>query len=377
MKIDALHFSDGHWQRDRQDIADAAACQLVFAFGDSDLLKDEAQFRELRTLYPQAHIVGASSSGNILGAAISTAPIVATAVQLDHGTIHIAVADFAPGDDIRELSARLVSQLPAEGLRHIFVLSEGLNMNGSELVKGINRVTRDTTVTGGLAGDGDRFQQTWVVADAPARQNRIVAVGFYGDGLVVSSGCQGGWSAFGAEREVTRSVGNVLYELDGKPALDLYKSYLGEFAAGLPNSGMRFPLNVLAPGESKEVIRTLLGIDEQEKSIIFAGDIPVGSRARLMKPDVEKLIDGATDAANEIDNINDRQALGLVVSCVGRRVVMQQIVEEELEAVEEALGSNIQLVGFYSYGEIAPFDDRPGQCQLHNQTMTLTALYER
>lgn len=377
MKIDTLSFRDNHWRHDSQQIADNSACQLVFVFGDSDPIQTEAVFDGMRVLYPNASIVGASSAGSILGASITSSPVVATAVFFEKGAVKLSSADFSAGDDIEAISADLLRKLPGEGLRHVFVLADGLNLNGSELVKGINKAARGVPTTGGMAGDGDRFLQTWIMADAPARQNRIVAVGFYGADLVVSSGSHGGWSSFGADRKVTRSLGNTLFELDNQPALDLYKKYLGEFARELPMSGMRFPIFIRASDESEGVIRTLLRIDEAAKSITFAGDIPEGHIARLMMPDLGRLIEGAGDAAREINLVNDRAALGLVVSCVGRRVVMKHIVEEELEAVEEILGKNVQLVGFYSYGEIAPFNDQSEQCQLHNQTMTLTAIFEK
>jgi hypothetical protein len=377
LKLDTLHFTGDHWCYEQQGIHKKSQSQLVLIFGDSDLLKTEDYYHEIRALYPNACIVGASSSGNIQGTEISGSPIVGTAVELEKGMVRISHADLSPGQDLASLCADLVRQLPAEGLKHIFVLSDGLNVNGSELVKGINQVARGIPVTGGMAGDGDRFRETWVIANDRARQGRVVALGFYGDNLEVRTGCQGGWTPFGSERLVTRSAGNVLFELDGQPALDLYKSYLGEFAKDLPMSGMRFPLSVIAPGETHAVIRTLLAIDEDQKCITFAGDIPVGSVARLMKPDLDLLIDGAGKAAGEVGSIEGQQALGLIVSCVGRRVVMKELVAEELDAVRETLGNNLHLTGFYSYGEIAPFSDRPGQCQLHNQTMTLTALYER
>lgn len=376
MKVDTLQFEAERWRHVEQGIQCKEHCQLVLVFGESDLLKTEAYFHEIRALYPQALVVGASSSGNILGAEISASAIVGTAVQLEKGTVRISHVDLVDSPDVQDLSSELVRQLPAAGLKHIVVFSDGLGVNGSELVKGINKIARGVAVTGGMAGDGERFRETWVIANAPARQACIVALGFYGDELVISTGCQGGWSPFGAERRVTRSAGNVLYELDGKPALDLYRRYLGEYAKDLPLSGMRFPLNVRAPGESNTVIRTLLAIDDEQKSITFAGDIPQCSTARLMKPDLDRLIDGAGDAAAQIKTLNEQQALGLIVSCVGRRVVMRQVVEEELDAIAQILGSNVHLTGFYSYGEIAPFSDRPGECQLHNQTMTLTAFYE-
>jgi len=204
----------------------------------------------------------------------------------------------------------------------------------------------------------------------------VAAVGFYGEGLTISSGCYGGWSEFGAERRITKSAGNVLYEIDGEPALDLYKKYLGHYASDLPNSGLRFPLSIKAKESDPEVIRTLLGIDEATKSIIFAGDVPEGYFARLMKPDIDVLIQGAGQAAEAIARANTKPALGIIVSCVGRKIVMSQLIDEELEAVEEILGRNVQLAGFYSYGEIAPFENDLRTCELHNQTMTLTAIYE-
>ena len=378
MKIDTLGFEGAHWRIDTAEIDDRSACQLVTLFGDSAILRGAPYFEEMRALYPNAHIIGASSSGNIQGAAISACPAVAAAVSFEQGSVAVSRMDFSSGDDIQALAAELIDALPAEGLKHIFLLSDGLNLNGSELVRGVNQAAGGIPVSGGLAGDGDRFEQTWVIADAPARQNRVVALGLYGDNLIISTGCHGGWSPFGAERLVTRSDGNVLYELDHQPALELYKTYLGEFAADLPNSGMRFPLEVYPDGDNRHTVtRTLLAIDEAANSITFAGDIPKGHIAKLMKPDIDQLIEGAAEAARAIDNANRQSALGLVVSCVGRRVVMRQIVEEELEEVEEILGDNVKLVGFYSYGEIAPFNDRPEQCQLHNQTMTLTAIYEQ
>lgn len=376
MKIDNLTYDHDHWNVERRQIEPAAQCGVVFVFGDSDIMKSERAFEGLRELYPAAHIVGASSSGNILGAELSSCPIVAVAVEFEHSTVRMSVVDFAVGADIGKIAADLIRQLPTAGLRHIFILSDGLNLNGSELIDGVNKVSRGVPVTGGMAGDGERFLGTWVIADAPARQNRIAAIGFYGDRLTISSGSNGGWRAMGVDRLVTRSAGNVLYALDCKPALDLYKAYLGEFADELPNSGMRFPLLVHAPGETNSVIRTLLGVDHEAKSITFAGDVPQGYIARLTSPDMDELIDGAGNAARVIELANDQTALGLVVSCVGRRVVMKHLIDDEIEIVQEILGDNVQLAGFYSYGEIAPFNDHPERCQLHNQTMTLTAIYE-
>ena len=261
-------------------------------------------------------------------------------------------------------------------MKHIFILSDGLNLNGSALLRGINDIIEDVTVSGGMAGDGDRFQETWVISNDTAKQCRISAIGFYGDDFIISTGCFAGWSEFGGDRVVTKSTDNILYELDNKPALELYKSYLGPYSEDLPNSGMRFPLSIKGNDNDSEIIRTLLAVNEEDNSITFAGDIPQGYTVRLMKPKVDVLIDGAKLAAQDIHKANDQPALGLVVSCTGRKIVMSDLVEEELEVLEEVLGDNVQLTGFYSYGEFAPFRDDIYSCELHNQTMTLTAIYE-
>lgn len=376
MKIDTLSY-DGAWRTLERAIACGEDASLVLVFGDSDSLVPGIPLAEIRRLYPNAFVVGASSAGNIQGVEVSQAPYIATAVQFEKGHIEVASVDYQLEDSVEELSRALIAKLPAQGLKHAFVLSDGLKINGSDLVRGLNSSSQHLPITGGMAGDGDRFEKTWVICGDSVKDQRVVAIGFYGEDFVISHGCFAGWSDFGAYRTITRSQGNVLFELDGVPALDLYKKYLGDYAPDLPNSGMRFPLSIREHEDAPEVIRTLLAIDEDQRSITFAGDVPVGYTARLMQPDIDILIDGAEKAAQEIDNIGDAPALGLVVSCTGRKIVLSELVEEELEIIGETLGSHVQLTGFYSYGEIAPFSDAPLSCQLHNQTMTLTGIYEK
>lgn len=376
MQIDTLINDGDIWKHERSEIADRMKAGLVMVFGDTDTFKQCGHYERLKEIYPHAHIVGASSSGNIQGAEVSTHPLIASVVRFDSTRIETARIGFEIGDDVEALSESLISQLPKEGLRHIFILSDGLLINGSELVRGVNKAAWGVTVSGGMAGDGRRFAETYIIADAPASQRCVCAVGFYGENLRISSGCFAGWSEFGTDRTITRSVGNVVYEIDGEPALDLYQKYLGDYAADLPNSGLRFPLSIKAKMGDPEVIRTLLAIDEEARSITFAGDVPAGYHARLMKPDVDALIEGAEFAAKEIDQPLEGPGLGLVVSCVGRKIIMNQLVDEELEAVQGVLGESVHLCGFYSYGEIAPFASDLSTCQLHNQTMTLTVLYE-
>ncbi|MCP4213984.1 MAG: hypothetical protein GY765_04965, partial [bacterium] len=272
----------------------------------------------------------------------------------------------------------LVKQIRLEDLKHIFVLSDGLKVNGSELIKGVlSQLPKDIPVTGGLSGDGDRFRETYVIGNRASETEAIVILGLYGEKLKVGYGSMGGWDTFGPERLITRAQTNVLYEMDGKSALELYKKYLGKHAEGLPATGLLFPLSLRIREGYPRVVRTILSVDEAEHSMTFAGDIPEGSYAQLMKANFDRLIDGAVGAA-KISTENDQgksPQLAVLISCVGRKMVLKQRVEEEVEGVKDILGANTILTGFYSYGEISPF--RVGaRCELHNQTMTITTFSE-
>lgn len=347
---------------------------LALVFGHSKFLNETTPFDTLRTSYPQAVFMGCSSAGEILDGTIHDGSLVIALVQFDSTSLRIAHASINDPVESRQTGRLLADQLSGHDLRSIFVLSDGLNVNGSELAQGFNDVAaKEVVVTGGLAGDGERFSQTWVLHDGKPASNIVAAIGFYGD-VKVSNGSKGGWKPFGPAREVTRAENNILYELAGKPALALYKTYLGEMAEGLPATGLRFPLALSKPGEDKELVRTILAIDEATQSLTFAGDIPVGAQAQLMRANLEQLVEGAEEAALMSTTETDAEVLCISISCVGRRMVMGTDAEEEIEAVLDNLPENTTQIGFYSYGEISPFSK--GTCDLHNQTMTLTTIYE-
>ncbi len=357
-------WSDGDECRD---------ADLVLVFADTAYFQMPACYQYLKERFPRAIIAGCSSSGSVMGSAISDDDVVATAVQFDHGKVRMVVTEVAEDDDVRMLAAGLMEKLKSDDIQHVLVFSDGLIVNGSELATGLNGF--GISVTGGLAGDGTRFGRTWVMADAPARSACIAAVGLYGD-ITVKSGCFAGSREFGAERIVTKSKGNVVSEIDGQPALELYKKYLGDQARALPGSGLRFPLSIRSNKDEQPTIRSLLAVDEVAQTLKFAGDVPQGSLCKLMRTNLDILIENAGMAAMEAKPQQEGAAgLCLVVSCIGRRLVLGQLTEEELEIVQEKLGVRTTLTGFYSHGELAPFKDIQ-QCRLHNQTMTLTTIYE-
>ncbi len=352
--------------------------QLVIVFAETGILKEGGILGEVKEMYPGAHLFGCSTSGEICATRVFDGTAVATAVRFEK--TEVRGARFALGGTAGSYEAgrALARSIGREGLRHVFVLSDGLGVNGSDLVKGLASVLSDgVTITGGLAGDAERFEETRVFFDAPPSRDTLAILGFYGDALRVGYGSMGGWDPFGPERIVTRSKDNLLYELDGRSALDIYKKYLGEHAGGLPATGLLFPLSIRTDDGGAGIVRTILAVNEREKSMTFAGDVPEGAYARFMKANFERLIDGASEAARRsLEGLKgNAPELAVLISCVGRKLVLKQRTEEEVEAVRDALGGGPTLSGFYSYGEIAPFSSG-GPCALHNQTMTVTAFSE-
>ena len=381
MEIEQRHWLPGAPWPPAAAVPLAQPAQLLFAYGGTELL-DPARFQQLRELHPEALILGCSTAGEIQGTAVHDNSLALTAISFSDTRLRLATARVAAPAESRAAGAALARQLPAEGLVHVLVLSDGLKVNGTDLVDGLQSVLPErVAVTGGLSGDGARFQRTLVMADAAPAEGVIAALGFYGDKLRVGYGSLGGWDPFGPDRLITRACGNVLYELDGESALALYKRYLGEHAAGLPATGLLFPLALRgAPGSASGtpgLVRTILAVDEADQSMTFAGDMPVGMYARLMKANFDRLVAGASGAAQASQDTLGGAApqLALLISCVGRKLVLQQRVEEEVESVRQVLGPDVALTGFYSYGEISPYAPT-AKCELHNQTMTITTIGE-
>jgi hypothetical protein len=368
------------WQEiSSNNLKDSA--QLVLVFGDSKVLREGAYFPEVRGFYPTAHIVSASTAGEIVDTHVSDNTIVLTAIHFDKTNLQFGQTEISEASQSEECGIKLAKMLPTEGLIHVMVFSDGQKTNGTALVDGlIHTLPKNISVTGGLVGDGPDFKETCVGLDDKAVSGKIVVIGFYSDSLKIGYGSLGGWDPFGPERLITKAKDNVLYEMDNQPALKLYKEYLGDKASGLPSTGLLFPLNLHMKTENGEVdlVRTLLAVNEEDQSMTFAGTMPEGVNARLMKANFERLIDGAAGAASmSNESIEGHEPdLAILISCIGRKLVLKERVEEEVEAVRGRLGQKAAIIGFYSYGEICPTAAAEKQCQLHNQTMTITTFRE-
>lgn len=369
----------GAWQQVCGDehLPDA---QLLLVFGSRDrLLKGHSSLQELQGKFPKARLFGCSTAGEIINKSVKDESLTATAVHFEKSSLDFFYAELPNTSMCEEYGKKLVQALKAPGLRHIFVLTDGQHVNGTQLVKGLTSdLPTGVNITGGLAGDGAEFKQTLVFDHAGVPSEKVIAgFGIYGHSLEISYGSFGGWDSFGIERQVTKSVQNEVFEIDHSPALALYKSFLGEQAQNLPSSGLLFPLSMRINPSDEPLVRTILNINESTQSLIFAGDVPQGAYVKLMKANFDRLISGAEEAAIKAStkaNVSE-DFLSILISCVGRKLVLKQLVEEEIEIVKGKLGNRAATTGFYSYGEISPFS-KDAKCELHNQTMTITTIRE-
>lgn len=351
---------------------------LVLVLGNRYLLENDTIYKEVKQLYPDGHIVFGSTSGDITSESVDDESILITAIEFEKSSFLIKTSNVLNSNlDSFKTGKDLINQFPEEGLKYVFVLSEGSFINGSELTKGMNSaIDENLLITGGLCGDAARFEKTLASYNESPKTGEIIAIGFYGESLEVSFSIHGGWTPFGPERIVTKSKSNVLFELDNKPALDLYKKYLGDKSAELPAAALLYPLNVKSTEEKQAFVRTILNINEDDNTMILAGDIPENSKVQLMMTNVDNIANASERAARQaLELRTNKPQLALLVSCIGRKLVLDQRVEEEIEEVVAVVGSETTMCGFYSYGEIAPFHGE-SNCQLHNQTMTITLISE-
>jgi hypothetical protein len=348
---------------------------LLLVFGYRAPLQTGELIEILNTRWPEAVIMGCSTAGQIHRTELREEEVVVTAWHFEQTRLHIVEAPLTAQEDAYPIGMALAQQLHQPELAHVLVLADGLTAQGNSLVEGLEAgLPQGVLVSGGLAGDGTDFKETVICTSQGVFRQHVAALGFYGKALHVGCSACGGWDPFGIERVITRSIGNEIFEMDGQPALDLYAKYLGPFASGLPATGLLFPLEIRQGHQT--FVRTIHGINAESGSLLFTSHVPEGAHARLMKTNIEHLIDGAAQATqNACQALPGAPQAALLVSCVGRKMVLKQRTEEELEEVQHMLSLNAAMAGFYSYGEIAPGVSQT-QSELHNQTMTITVFAE-
>ncbi len=370
-----IKSSQGIWRPEAgwlKSLSSEIDYDLLLVFGPIEQLKQDHLYQSLAQTHPQALVFGCSTAGQIANLELLENQTIITGLSFEKSRLQMVQASSDSQESVFAVGQSLAKELIQADLVHVLVLSDGLHINGSDLVAGFNTSLPDSvSLSGGMAGDDGQFSETVVCTAQGASDRKVIALGFYGSQLEVGCGSCGGWDSFGPERLITRSIGNELFEMDQRSALELYSEYLGDYAKDLPATGLLFPLEVRLPNEPA-LVRTILGVNREQGSLIFAGDVPEGALARLMKTNVDHLLDGAGQAAQFANHhLQAGAEFALLISCYGRKMVLKQRCEEELEEVLQGLNLTLPLAGFYSYGEIAP-DGQFQRCNLHNQTMTVT-----
>jgi len=289
MKTIQKHWSKSHgWQSLSGHGGDV---QLVLAFGAIDVLRQTVHIEEIRSSFPNAHLVGCSTAGEIMGDQVFDDSLAVTGVAFQNSTVQCADTTVNGIADSFDAGARLANTLDPNSLVHVLVLSAGLNVSGSALADGLHsRLPAHVATTGGLFS----------------------------------------------------------------------------------------PLSLRLEGSNQRLVRTIQAINKEDGSMTFTGDIPEGGYARLMKGNFERLLDGAAESARQAQIAGAATPpLALLISCVGRKLVLKQRIDEEVESVRDVLGPDAAIAGFYSYGEICPVEAKDKHAELHNQTMTVTTISER
>jgi hypothetical protein len=385
LRLLSMWIEEMRWDADRGWRCDTTphnpAAGLVMYFGDRNALREAERYAELCAAYPAAHIIGCSATHTIAGDALGESGIVAVALGFARTPIRITRYQVTEIAGSRAAGEAIGKALAAPDLTGVFTFADGLRVDGSSFIAGLDAaIGPSPLIVGGMASDAHEYAEALVGADCAPQSGMTAAVGLYGDAIRFASGLASGWDAFGPRRRITRSEGNVLYSLDDKPPLDLYVRYLGDETFAGPSRRVIFPLMISPPEHpDRTLIRAPLAVDQGPAWMTFAGHMPEGWIARLMRGNADRLILGAGDAARQacLDEPQPGQEdrFALIVSCAGRYQLMGQRTVEEIEMVGAELGSRTKRIGFYSYGEIAPARHL-GPSELHNQTMIVTSISE-
>lgn len=378
MIADQIIYQNQEWSGFDQLRQQPESYQLVLVMGDKSLISNPDIRDRIQKKFTSAYIPFMSTAGEIHNSQAHEGSLIAVALQFDKTPVQVVEKNIHDSVDSMELGKMLASSLKTEDLSYVMTLSCGSLINGEDLIRGMTSVLgNEILITGGMAGDGDKFESTAVGCLSEPREGNVVVIGFYGKHLHVSSGVKSGWAFFGPERTVTESDKNILYSVDGENALELYKRYLGDFANQLPSSALFFPIAILSDDSDVPLVRTILSVDEKNGTMTFAGNIPKGARVRLMRTNTEQIINNAGMAGAEAFSRNQEGTFAWVVNCIGRKLVLGAMANNEIVSICKNMKPDTLIAGFYSYGEFSRFFYPGKACELHNQTVVVTLFDEK
>jgi hypothetical protein len=323
------------------------------------------------------NLVGCTTDGEISSVGLSTGSVVLCGIVTDQIEFNIACATGLRKNS-EDAGRRLAQQLPST-VRYVQVFSDGLTGNGCAILRGLaSALGPHVPIAGGTAGDDGEFRNTWQFFGSDVLSDAIVAIGFSGD-FSFGTGVSSGWSPIGIAKKVTKARGNVVYELNGQPALEVYERFLGKHADKLPSVGVEYPLGLVngvgCCDEDFHLLRATMSVNRSDGSIVFAGEVPEGSMVRLTCGDHASILEAAEKAAaSALADLGDATAvMAFFYSCMARKIVLGRRTREEIHRIRSAIGPRLPIVGFYTYGEYCRIK-RGGSSLLHNETACVTVI---
>ena len=376
MQVDQFIVAANQISYSQKNITSPEQVSFILVFTSRSNMESAEWLKVVQKQYPEADVISCSTSGEVYFSELTHEAITGMAVSLEKTHFAIHSAKLAEQEGSFELGKSLANQFSTKDLKHVLLFGDGWLVNGSDLVQGMYAsLGKEVSISGGLAGDGANFSKTLVGLNDDIDQRMAVAIGFYGDALKVGFGGHGGWSELGEAYEVTESEGREILKLGNEHSLPLYKQFLGDDADGLPGSALLYPVAVWLPGAEDYVVRTVFNTDEFDQSITLGEPTPQGARLQFMRARFDDLLNGVKGAAEEaLTHLGEQPEMALMVSCIGRKLLFNQQIDQEIEETHQILGPQTPIGGFYSYGEICPV--QKDLAALHHQMLTLTVFAE-
>lgn len=367
---------------------------LAFVFSSIDISSARLLKTINTSLEERLPIIGCSGAAIISNQGVFKHGLAVMLLGLPEGT-HF---NLACAKNIKTKTTLNAGRELADGLLYNFkdthrvlsvIFCDGLIPDGSGLIYGLQeRLGRSFPVVGGSASDDLRFLKTHLYFNEELIEDAALGI-LFGGRLNFGLGIKHGLKPLGKPRTVTRAEGNIVYEIDGKPALNLYEEYLNrnafELRKELKRISVLYPIGIYLSGEEEYLLRNILSI-ESNGSLRLQGGISEGSTIRLMIGTKESALAATRQAAGEAKKGLSLQGMGtkkekiknfaLVFNSVSRYILLRRDVLKELEIIKDVLGEDTPIIGIYTYGEQAPLRavSYQGQTYFHNQTIAILTI---
>lgn len=367
----------------RQALAKVSNPELFIVFSSSKFDQKE-MLSGVKEVSKDVPLIGCSTAGEITSAGAAEGSVAVMAIQSDSVDFTIGKGgDLKTG--VREAGVQLAKDITGRAkdkVNCLLMLTDVLNGNGAEVVRGIQDILgSDALIVGGAAGDDFSFKQTFEYYNDDISSSTVVGVGLSGN-VGIGIGVRHGWVSIGMPMKATKSEGAVLKELDGRPAVSIYEDYFGKKAEELREEplaklAITYPLGMSVEGSDELLIRDPITVDA-EGAITCAAEIPEGAEVRLMIGSKEEAIVAAKDAAQKaLAQLSGKTPrVAIIFNCIARRKLFGRYANDEITAIQGILGKDVPVIGFYTYGEIAPIGESADELfsRFHNETAVVMVI---